>query len=151
MFGVFILLGVYWASRIFSLVPVINFGKCSAIIYFKHFFCSFLSFFHFWYFYYHMLYILWLSYESWIFRSIFFNLFFFFLHFSYRSFYWHFFKLADSFLNHTKSVDELIKFLLQCFSFLLFPLIFLEFSSLCLHYACSFVLFTYSIRALSLY
>lgn len=32
MLWVFILLGVYWASWIFSLVPVINFGKYSAII-----------------------------------------------------------------------------------------------------------------------
>lgn len=111
--GVFILLDVYWASQIFSLVPV-NFRKCSIIItsniyLFLSLFLLLLVFLLIYFV--HFVVILWILDISFnFFRS-------FFLHFSYRCFYWYFFKLIDSFLNHTKSVDELIKFLLYCFYF----------------------------------
>lgn len=148
--GVFILLGVYWASRIFSLVPVINFRKCSVIItsnisLFLSLFFLLLVFLLIYFV--HFVVILWILDISFnFFHSFFFCILVIDVSIDISSSSLILFSIIPSLLM------SLSNFCYTVFLFLPFLLIFLEFSSLCLlHDACSLVLFTYSVRALSLY
>lgn len=96
-FLIFIFLGIFWASSIYSLKSIINFENFLAInnliissALFSLFFLAFPS---------HKCYTFWYPHNSLMSCFCFFHSFFF-LHFFSGSFYWPTFKFADSFLHH---------------------------------------------------
>jgi hypothetical protein len=98
--------------------------------------------------------VFWNCPVAWIFFCSFLPTHLFILFFNLGSFYWHSFKLIDSYLSYAPSADEPIKGILyfcDSFLFLPFPFNYEEIPSFCVYHPSFFLMLsTFSFRSLTI-